>query len=218
MKLFIYCAGGIGREIYDIATLINKSDKLWDKICFIDDTITSGEVYGTLQYTYEHFKTIYKPTSEVQVVIANGEPKFRAILIDKLKLDGYSITSIIDKTARLSHTSRIGKGVILYPNTYISSNSIIGDNTLISVGTCIGHDSVIGENVVISTQASISGNCQIGNNTYIGTKSVLKEHVRVGEYSIIGMGSCVFRDVENDVIALGNPAREIRRNESKKVF
>lgn len=217
MKLFIYCAGGIGREIYDIATLINVSDKLWDKIFFIDDTITIGEVYGTLQCTYEQFKTTYKPT-EVQVVIANGEPKFRKILIKKLRTDGYSIASIIDKTARVSPTSRLGQGVILYPNTYISSNSIIGDNTLISVGTCIGHDSVIGENVVISTQASISGSCQIGNNTYIGTKSVLKEHVTVGEDSIIGMGSCVFRDVENDVIALGNPAREIRRNESKKVF
>lgn len=217
MKLFIYCAGGIGREIYDIANLVNISDKLWEDICFIDDTITNGEIYGAFQCTYDQFRLIYKP-AEVQVVIANGEPKVREILYKKLVKDGYLLATIIDKTARISSTAKIGQGVVIYPYTFISSNSVIQNNSLIIAGTCIGHDTVICENSVVSTLVSISGNCFIGSNTYVGTKAVVKEKVNIGKYTVVGMGSCVFRDIPEDMIVLGNPAREIKRNDDKKVF
>jgi len=217
LKLFIYCAGGIGREIYDIAYKINMAENTWDEISFIDDTISSGEVYGAFQCTYEQFKAKYHK-SEVQVVVGNGEPKVREILFNKLIKDGYYITSVIDKTSCISRTAKIGQGSIIYPYTYISSDAVIDENCLVIAGSCIGHDTVVSKHSVISTLVSISGNCFIGNNVYIGTKAVIKEKVRIGSYSIIGMGSCVFKDIPDEVIALGNPAREIKRNDNKKVF
>ncbi|SLM63741.1 hypothetical protein DAQ1742_02892 [Dickeya aquatica] len=36
--------------------------------------------------------------------------------------------------------------------------------------------------------------------------------------SIVGMGAAVFNDIPDEVIALGNPARILRKNDSKKVF
>lgn len=217
MRLFIYCAGGIGREVYDIAVKTDPQRAVWSEICFIDDNKDSGEFYGIRQYTYGKFKKSC-PASECGVVIAHGEPSTRSLLADKVRCDGYRLESVKDRTAWISSTAHLGEGVILFPNTYISSNANIGDNVLISVGTGIGHDSIIERNTVVSTLVSISGNCVVGSGCYIGTKACIRENLRIGENTIIGMGTCVFRDVGPGMIALGNPAREIRANIDKKVF
>jgi sugar O-acyltransferase (sialic acid O-acetyltransferase NeuD family) len=217
MRLFIYCTGGIGRETHDIAIKADSQGSQWSEICFIDDLMSAAQFYGTRQFTYEQFKKTFHP-AECRVVIANGEPRIRKILAEKVRGDSYVLESVVDPTARISPSVRLGDGIILFPNTYLSSCAVIGDNVLISVGSAVGHDTSIGNNTVVSTLVSVSGNCSIGSGCYIGTKSCIKEKVRVGENTIIGMGSCVFRDVGAGMIALGNPAREARPNIDQKVF
>jgi hypothetical protein len=45
MNLFIYCAGGCGMEIVDVANRIDKVEKRWQKIYFIDDAPKGKEFY-----------------------------------------------------------------------------------------------------------------------------------------------------------------------------
>ena len=217
MRLFIYCAGGIGRETHDIATKADPQKSHWSEICFIDDLMAEGQFYGARQFTYEQFKETFQK-AECRVVIANGEPRIRKVLAQKVRGDNYVLENVVDPTARISSTVRLGDGIILFPYTYLSSCVVIGDNVLISVGSAIGHDTSVGENTVVSTLASVSGDCSIGSGCYIGTGSCIKEKVRIGENSIIGMGSCVFRDVGPGLIAVGNPARESRPNIDQTVF
>ena len=82
----------------------------------------------------------------------------------------------------------------------------------------IGHDVAIGENSVISSMVNMGGGCVVGHNTYIGMGALIKEGVTIGSNSIIGMGSVVYNDIPDEVIALGNPARVVRKNIEKKVF
>ena len=49
-------------------------------------------------------------------------------------------------------------------------------------------------------------------------KCVIKEKVKIGSNTIISMGAVVYNDIGDNLIALGNPARIMRRNEDKKVF
>ena len=46
----------------------------------------------------------------------------------------------------------------------------------------------------------------------------VKERVNIGNYSIVGMGSIVYKDIPDEMIALGNPARPIARNTDRIVF
>ena len=48
--------------------------------------------------------------------------------------------------------------------------------------------------------------------------ALVKQGVSIGESSVVGMGSVVYNDVPEGMIALGNPARVVRRNEHKKIF
>ena len=82
----------------------------------------------------------------------------------------------------------------------------------------VGHDVLIGENAVVSSMVKIGGACEVGNNSYIGMGALIKEGIKIGENSIVGMGSVVYTDVPADVIALGNPARVVRKNTDQKIF
>jgi acetyltransferase-like isoleucine patch superfamily enzyme len=46
----------------------------------------------------------------------------------------------------------------------------------------------------------------------------MKQGTSIGSNSIVGLASVVHRDIKNDVIALGNPARAMKNNESQRVF
>jgi acetyltransferase-like isoleucine patch superfamily enzyme len=46
----------------------------------------------------------------------------------------------------------------------------------------------------------------------------IKEGSMIGKNTIVGMGSVVLRDLPDDVIALGNPARPMKKNENHRVF
>ena len=47
---------------------------------------------------------------------------------------------------------------------------------------------------------------------------LIKEGTVIGKDAIVGMGSVVYNDIPDDVIAVGNPARPMRKNIDKKVF
>jgi len=46
VKLFIYCAGGFGKEIMDVARRINNLENRWDEIYFIDDNARLGKAFN----------------------------------------------------------------------------------------------------------------------------------------------------------------------------
>lgn len=52
---------------------------------------------------------------------------------------------------------------------------------------------------------------EIGNNVWIGARSRILKGVRIGDNVVIGAESVVTKDVEADCLAVGNPARVIRK-------
>ena len=56
----------------------------------------------------------------------------------------------------------------------------------------------------------------IGEDCWIGGGAILCPGVTVGDRCIIGAGSVVTKDIPSDSIAVGNPAKVIRKNEAKK--
>ncbi len=82
----------------------------------------------------------------------------------------------------------------------------------------VGRDLQVGDHSVISSMVNIGGGCVIGSGSFIGMGALIKEGVRIGSNVIVGMGSVVYADIPDDVIALGNPARVAHPNTDRKVF
>lgn len=60
----------------------------------------------------------------------------------------------------------------------------------------------------------------IGNNVWIGGNVVILPGVTIGDNVVIGAGSVVTKDIPNNMIAVGNPARIIREitEENRKFY
>jgi len=215
MKLYIYCAGGFGFEVFDLAKRVNEVTKQWEAIAFIDDVRMEKEVYGASILKFED--VIYSP-GEFEVAIANGEPFVRKAIYDKLISNSVKMATLIDSTAIVSKSATIGDGVTIPAFCFVSSLAKIENNVTLNAGTLIGHEAVVSENCVISSAVNVAGNCFVGKNTYIGMGSQIKQGTRIGEGAIIGMGSVVFSDIPDGVIALGNPARPMKNNTDHRVF
>jgi len=91
------------------------------------------------------------------------------------------------------------------------SKIVIGKNTLIGFNCAIvdndGHHLAINER---TTGKPKSAEVFIAENVFLGNNVTILKGVSIGKNSVIGNGSIVTKDIPENVVAAGNPAREIR--------
>ena len=226
MNLLVYCSGGFGKEVIDIARRLNKAYLRWDRIAFIDDIRPLEQAkysakdpthYGCPVFPFEaacdHFADY-----ETEAVIANGEPSVRSALLEKLDAVNLRLATLIDPSAVVSESALIGAGSIIFPGCFISSMAKLGRNVAIVAGSMVGHDTIIGDNCVVSGHVNIGGGCIVGCDSYLGMGTQIKQQTSIGRGAVVGMGSVVFGDIPEEVIALGNPCRPMRPNTGKRIF
>lgn len=99
-------------------------------------------------------------------------------------------------------------------------------STRVGFGLYMGHGicivingrTVIGNNVNLSQFLNIGTNHEspavIGDNVYIGPMVCLVEDVQIGKNSKIGAGAVVTKDVPENCVAVGIPAKKIKQSDS----
>ena len=61
----------------------------------------------------------------------------------------------------------------------------------------------------IAIQASVAGGVHIGDGALIGAGSVILPNIKIGKWATIGAGSVVTKDVPDNALVYGNPAKII---------
>lgn len=216
MVLGIYGAGGLGREVLELARIINGRVKIWEDFVFIIDGEPGNDVNGVKVYSYNDAIVTFKGNLEVSMGI--GEPAVRDKLFAKLKKDGIDTPTLIHPDIFFPETTVIGKGVTIQYGCFISCNVEIEDYVYIQPQVNIGHNDILKKGCILSGMANLGGGVSIGKYTYVGLSTAIKEGVSVGDYSIVGMYSAVYKDIPDEMIAMGNPARPMKKNEERHVF
>ncbi|WP_285126705.1 acetyltransferase [Leclercia adecarboxylata] len=211
MNLGVYGAGGLGREILMLAQQLNQSSR-WDDIFFIDDVIEHAEVSGVAVYRFDQIDYAF-----TEIIIAIGEPVMRQKLAEKVR-SKTRLATLIHPSVFISPGCDVGVGAIICERVFISCDVSVGENTLLQPHCCLGHDTSVGAHSVVSSNVTLAGHCQVGQRVFIGMNCAVKENTTIGSNAIIGLGSAVFNDIPEATIALGNPARAMRKNEQGKVF
>ncbi|MCI5223607.1 MAG: serine acetyltransferase [Candidatus Electrothrix sp. AR4] len=119
------------------------------------------------------------------------------------------IPDILNKLfIRILFGCHIGLGAKIGPKTSLGYGGI---------GVVIHTRAVIGENVIISTGVTIGGTSKkyevpiIGDNTIIATGAKILGPVVVGKNCVIGANSVVLNNIPENCVAVGIPAKVIKR-------
>ena len=120
--------------------------------------------------------------------------------------------NIIHPTAIISKHAKIGKGNIFEAYTKIANSTTVGDHCIVNSFSAVNHDQTIGNNVLIAGNVSLAGKT-IGENTIIADGASIGFKVSIGKNCIIGDGAVVSKDIGDNSIAYGNPARVVRSND-----
>lgn len=215
MVLGIYGAGGLGREVLDLARIINGRVKIWEDFIFIDGE-PGNDVNGVKVYSYN--EAIEQFRGKLEVSMGIGEPAVREKLFTKLEKDGIEVATLIHPDVYVPDTTVIGKGVTIQMGNFISCNVKIEDYVYIQPHANISHNDVLKKGCMVSGFCNLAGGVTVGEFTYLGISSCYKEGISIGDYTIVSMGSVVHKDVPAEVIVMGNPARPIMKNEDRHVF
>lgn len=111
--------------------------------------------------------------------------------------------------------AQIGKNTRILDNVSFGSEPYlikIGENVLISSDVrLVTHDGGISvlNNMGLINNGELFGRIEIGNNCFIGLRSIILRGVKIGDNCIIGAGSVVTKDIPDNSIVAGVPARVI---------
>lgn len=75
----------------------------------------------------------------------------------------------------------------------------------------IAHNDEIKENTLITAGVIFSGGVEVGKNSWIAPNVCIKEKIKLGENSFVGLGAVVIKDVEDNTVVIGNPAKELKK-------
>jgi acetyltransferase-like isoleucine patch superfamily enzyme len=131
---------------------------------------------------------------------------------------------ITGHNAIIREANSIGNNVSIGVNTYLGPNNTIGDNVRIHTG-CFLESTKIAANVIIAPHVVFTndpyppckqcvievGGATVGENTVIGANVTVLPGVTIGRDCLIGAGSVVTSDIPDGMVAVGNPARVIKK-------
>ncbi len=196
----IYSSGGIVTKIFD-----NSPVACPLKGVEIGYGINDFEIW---------LKTIENPKLYFAIAAIGGMRGFDRFEFYKLFSNkGLSIPSIFHQTAFVSQSAQLGENVQILANAFVGVESIIGHATIINTKASVDHECILGIGTHIAPAATLCGCVTVGDFSMLGAGSTVLPRINIGSNVIIGAGSVVTKDIPDNVIAYGNPAKIIRRRE-----
>lgn len=204
-KLILIGAGGHAKSVADS---INKSEY---KLCGFIDSNKKGmhmglPILGTGLEDIPNYE-------EYSYFVSIGDVGYRKLWFDRIRERRLNIINIIDSSAIISASAKMGIGNFVGKMAVINADAEIGNNNVINTKALIEHECKVGDHNHLSTNSVINGNVIVGNSVFLGSSSVCNGQLKIGSNAIIGSGSVIIKDIPEKVTVVGVPARVIKRRD-----
>jgi sugar O-acyltransferase (sialic acid O-acetyltransferase NeuD family) len=210
--IYVYGAGGHGKVVADVLRAAKRPIA-----GFLDDSARRCQVslLGLPVLDARQWMSRIEACNEIGVALGIGDNRARKEVADLCRCSGFKIVTAVHPAAVLSLAARIGPGTVVMPLAVVNADARIGSGVIINTGAVIEHDCVISDYAHISPNAVLGGRVRVGSFAHLGLGAAVLPGVSVGSRSIIGAGAVVVRDIPDDVVAMGVPARVSNRVGSK---
>lgn len=211
--MLIFGAKGFAKEVLEVC---HQKGELKDLV-FYDDV--NNDIGDKLYGKFEILKSVNDAKKYFEIVdnhftIGIGNPVLRKKIYEKFKDIGGVFASTVSKNASIGHyQNTISKGCNIMQYSVITNDVYIGSGSLINQLASIGHDTRIGDFCEICPNVSISGNCIIGNYSFVGSGASILPGVELEQNVIVGANAVVDKNVPNNSVVVGAPAKIIKKLE-----
>lgn len=201
-------AGGFGREVACLISLINKVKPTWNLIGFFDDNSNLkgtrneyGEILGGIDDVNAY-------GTELAIAIAIGTPTVVKRIVDNITNENIWFPNIFAPSTLFLDEDNIkfGKGNIICSNCLFSCNVHIGDFNVFNGYITVGHDATFGNYNSLMPAVRISGEVKVGDCNFFGVDAVVLQQIKIGNDTKIGANSLIIRKTKDGQTYVGNPA------------
>ena len=189
------------------------------ELCELESIVISGIIDNFINGSYLGYPVLgtdadaaelFKSYGKIPLIITPDSPKKRSDLVEIYSRIGFNFTNLISSNSIISKSAVLGKGVLVNDKVNISANVKIGNFVRVNTMANVMHDSIIESFTTIAPNAVILGSVRIGISCYIGSNSTILPDIIIGNNAVIGAGAVVTKDVEDNKIIAGNPAKELK--------
>jgi UDP-perosamine 4-acetyltransferase len=202
-RCVVYGAGGHGKVVADLVQLIPNLNLLG----FLDDSVPAGP--GPLGYrVLGGHQWLDTPEAKgVEVVFGVGDNNVRARVSQRLSEKGVRILTAIHPAAVVAGTASIGAGTVIMANATVAPDARVGKAAVINSGATADQGCEVGDYAHLSPNSSLGIGSTVGTGVLLGMGAAVIPGIKVGARTIVGAGAAVVKDLPEDCIAVGVPAK-----------
>lgn len=219
-KKNIVLIGG-GNHVQYCIDIIEKEDK-YNIIGIIDSIKETGtEVYGyQVIGIQEDIQELSFRYSFERGIITVGDNWIRSKIADDVYkvYPEFIFVNAIHPSVIIGNDVKLGIGIVAMAGVIFNPGSFISDHTFFATGAQIEHDCLIGKFASVSAGSILGGHVQIYSYAAICLGVTIFDRVCIGCNTVVGSGSLVTKDLPDNVLAYGNPAKVIRQREFGERF
>lgn len=202
--LIILGASGHGRVALDVATAMGL-----ETVGFIDISYEIGHRVDGIPVVArepEDYQALRQGDLDWFVAVGNDANR-RALTVRVRELCPRPVLNLVHPRSVISPRATLGSGIYIAPGVVINTGSRLGDGVIVNTSATIDHDCEIGAFAQIGPGCHLAGNVILGTMAFIGTGAAVIPGRTIGAGTVVGAGAVVVRNLPENTVAYGNPAR-----------
>lgn len=127
---------------------------------------------------------------------------------DSLCRRGFQPLTVIHERAWVAASASVGEGCQVLGMAAISEEVVLGRFCIVNTNASVDHECRLGDGVHVMPGATVAGCVEIGDFAVVGSNATVLPRIRIGARAVVAAGAVVNRDVPDEALVVGHPARQ----------